>query len=275
MQALPLTSAAPAHAVPAVAGTAPALRLPAGWSLSVHDAIDSTNAEARRRAESGAPHGTVVQALAQSSGRGRYRRPWVSEVGNLYCSVVLRPGCPPAQAAQLSFVVALAAATAVGALAPACAVRMKWPNDLLVERRKFAGILLESSLDHAGLTAWVVAGIGVNLVSHPAETVSPAIDLAAAGAGTIEPFDLLERFLDELARLEADWRANGFEPLRQAWLDRAVGLGEIVTVRGARETLAGRFEGLDRDGGLILRRDDDTVETIAAGDVFFGESSCS
>jgi BirA family biotin operon repressor/biotin-[acetyl-CoA-carboxylase] ligase len=249
--------------------------LPAGWSLSVYEIVDSTNAEARRRAEAGATHGAVIQAITQSAGRGRYRRPWVSEAGNLYCSVILRPDCPVAQAGQLSFVVALAGAAAIEDLSPGCSVRVKWPNDLLLGRSKIAGILLESSLDAAGRAAWVVAGIGVNLVSHPAGTVSPATDLAAAGAGEIGSLALLERYLERLAGLEAEWRATGFAALRLAWLDRAVGLGEVVTIRGAKDTRTGRFEDLDKEGGLVLRREDGATETVTAGDVFFGDSPCS
>lgn len=266
---------APAPSAPPLGPDRPGLSLPAGWTLAAYDSIDSTNAEARRRAEAGAPHGTVVQARVQSAGRGRYRRPWVSEAGNLYCSVVLRPDCTAALAGQLSFIVALAAAAAVEELAPACRVQLKWPNDLLLHRRKFAGILLESSLDGDGRASWVVAGLGVNLVSHPSEALVAATDLAAAGGGDLAADALAERFLDKLNRLEGEWRRSGFSGMHKAWLARAVGIGEAVTVRSARRQFSGRFEGLDADGSLILRRDEGAVEIVTAGDVFFGDPPCS
>lgn len=250
-----------------------ALKLPAGWSLSTYPIVDSTNAEARRQAEAGATHGSVVWAETQSAGRGRYHRAWTSSPGNLLCSVILRPDCPAARAGQLSFVVAVAAAEAIESVGRGLAVQVKWPNDILIRRRKCVGILLETDLLPDGRVAWVVAGIGVNLTSHPDDNpLVSATNLTVEGVPAINAAGFLELFLDRLAGLEAVWRASGFALVRSAWLKRAVGIGEAVTVNlGGDRILTGRFETLDSAGNLVLRRADGAIETVSAGDVFFGE----
>ena len=120
--------------------------LPPGFRLAALETVDSTNAEALRRAEAGAPDGTFVWARRQEAGRGRQAKPWSSPAGNLYTSLLLRPACAPARAAELSFVAAVAVAdTVADLLGPAGpAVSCKWPNDVLVDGAKISGILLES-----------------------------------------------------------------------------------------------------------------------------------
>lgn len=249
--------------------------LPSGWTLWTYRRLDSTNAEARRRAEQGATNGTVIWAETQSAGRGRNSRSWVSDRGNLFCSVILRPGCSAQTAGQLSFLTALAAAAAIEEVAPSCRVQVKWPNDLLIERRKCAGILLESSLTATGNVSWVVSGLGINLTSHPQESRTPATDLATEGAPGVEAGPLLGLYLEQLAGLTRRWGSSGFGDIREAWLARAVGLGETVTVARGLELLAGRFETLDGQGNLILQCEDGRREVVSAGDVFFEEESCS
>ena len=138
--------------------------LPDGWTLVALESVGSTNDEGIRLADAGAPEGTVVWAREQSGGRGRRGRNWASSVGNLYSSTVLRPACAAQRAAELGFVAALA----VGDLVPADrTVRLKWPNDVLVDGGKVAGILLESAIGQGGLVDHVVAGIGVNVTFAP------------------------------------------------------------------------------------------------------------
>jgi BirA family biotin operon repressor/biotin-[acetyl-CoA-carboxylase] ligase len=219
--------------------------LPDGWRLVALQSVGSTNDEAGRLADGGAPEGTVVWAREQQGGRGRRGRAWASPPGNLYSSTVLRPDCPAARAAELGFVAALA----VGDLVPSGrAVRLKWPNDVLVDGGKIAGILLESAVSQSGQVQHVIAGIGIN-VSFAPQLPDMRYPGAALG-GTVET--ALEALTASLAARLAQWRGDGFESIRSAWLAQAGPLGATVDVRLGDGLASGRFAGLDRDGALLL-----------------------
>ena len=248
--------------------TAAALSLPGSYRLHFYQTIGSTNDEAKRLAHLGAPEGTLVWAGEQTAGRGRRGRSWASPPGNLYLSLVMRPGGAPGRAAQLGFVAALGLGEAIERLAgPALYLRYKWPNDLLANGRKLAGILLESETTADGAVDFVVIGTGVNLLSRPDSTEYPATSLAEEGIATVMPALLLEAFVRRFDRWASRWREAGFAPVREAWLGRASGLGEVIRVRLERATLTGRFLDLDENGALLL----DSAEgrrRVAAGDVF-------
>jgi len=241
--------------------------LPAGFALVALADIDSTNEEAKRRAEQGAPGGTVVWARQQSSGKGRRGRSFVSPPGNCYSSLILRPRLAPAVAAEASFVTAVAVAEAVAALLPAGPrVTCKWPNDVLVDGRKCSGILLESRLGGTAVD-WIVIGVGINVQSHPEGLEFPATSLSAAG-GAAGVESVLEKYLERLAFWLDRWQAEGFQPVRAAWLLSADGLGRPVRVRLADATLDGVFESLDEQGALVLLGADGSRRRITAGEVF-------
>ena len=248
-------------------------RLPDFFRLVALDSIDSTNDEARRRIAAtpgDALEGMLVWAAEQTAGRGRRGRSWSSPRGNLYMSLVLRPGCRPAVAAQLGFVAAVALAETLAGLLPGEGrVRLKWPNDVLVDGAKVSGILLEAVTHQTGLAGTLILGIGVNLQSRPETGLYPTISLAEAGADVREPAELLERLAGHLLAWYETWRREGFAPLRAAWLARAVGIGQAVEVRLDRETLTGRFESLDESGALALALPEGGRRLVAAGDVFF------
>ena len=247
------------------------LRLPPGFRVMVFDSVGSTNDEAKAFARSGAAEGTVVWAKRQESGRGRRGRVWTSPEGNLYSSTILRPSRPPGEAAQISFVAALAIAdTAASVLPDPEGVRCKWPNDVLVHGRKLSGILLESEASAGGGISWLVLGVGINLRHFPEGTEFAATSLVAEGAPALQPAALLEIYAEHLARWYAVWTEHGFGPVRDAWLKRARGLGAPIVVRLPDRTLTGTFADLDSDGVLLLDRDDGAGrQRIAAGDVFF------
>jgi len=253
-----------------MSGGPAAIDLPPAYRLVRLGRVGSTNDEAKRLARDGAEDGTLVWALEQTAGRGRRGRAWSSPPGNLYCSLVLRPEVPPAEAAQLGFVAAVGLGEAIGALVPPLVpLHYKWPNDLLLNGRKLAGMLLESEGTHDGALDWLVLGIGANVASYPEETERPATSLHAAGAADATAERLLEGFARcFLARVDR-WLEDGFEPIRAAWLARAAGIGETIRVRLEREELTGRFASLDADGALLL----DTGagrRRVTAGDVFLG-----
>jgi BirA family transcriptional regulator, biotin operon repressor / biotin---[acetyl-CoA-carboxylase] ligase len=242
--------------------------LPDGFRLLHFPTIGSTNDEAKALARAGAPEGTLVWADAQTAGRGRRGRLWLSPPGNLYLSLVQRPGAAPARAAQLGFVAALGLGEALLALTgPALLLSYKWPNDLLADGKKLAGILLESETGAAERVDFVVIGAGTNLAAKPESVEFPATSLAEQGFAAITPALLLEGFVRHFADWAQRWRNEGFAPVREAWLARASGVGEDIRVRLERSTLTGRFHDLDHDGALLL----DAAEgrrRIAAGEVF-------
>lgn len=223
----------------------PAPVLPDGWTLVALPSVGSTNDEAARLADDGAPEGTVVWAREQTGGRGRRGRRWASPVGNLYSSTIVRPACGAQRAAELGFVAALAVADIVPAGRD---VRVKWPNDVLVDGGKVAGILLESAVGQGGQVDHVVMGIGINVGFAPQlpEMRYPG----AALGGTVET--ALERLTHAIAARLAEWRREGFETVRAAWLAKAGPLGLEVDVKLGEELVHGRFAGLDREGALLL-----------------------
>lgn len=248
--------------------TTESVSLPSPFRLIVLDRVDSTNEEAKRLAAGGAEDGTVVWAKQQTAGKGRRGRDWVSPPGNLYCSLLLRPRYPPAVAMQLGFVAANGLAEAVAAaLPPGTFVTCKWPNDVLVEGRKVAGILLESAVSGGNLLDWLVVGFGLNIAHHPSDARFPATSLRTEGAEDVTVSRMLEtvclRFLAGLVT----WRSLGFATVRKAWLQRAHGLGEPVTVRLEGETLDGVFLTLDEDGAMVVSIDGEQ-RRITAADVF-------
>ncbi|SMH52208.1 biotin--[acetyl-CoA-carboxylase] ligase [Azospirillum agricola] len=253
------------------------LRLPPGFQVKAFASVGSTNDEAKALARAGAGEGTIVWARRQESGRGRRGRAWTSPEGNLYSSTILRPGGSPAEAAQISFVAALAIAeTAESVLPDPSGVRCKWPNDVLVRDRKLSGILLESEPGADGAVGWLVLGVGINLRHFPDDAGYAATSLTAEGAPVMAPSALLEIYAGHLAAWYGRWRAFGFGPVRDAWLARARGLGGPILVRLADRTIPGTFADLDSDGVLLLDpADGGPRQRIAAGDVFFAPPPAS
>ncbi len=224
------------------------------------DAVDSTNTEARRRAGPAGAGRLVVWARRQEQGRGRHGRNWVSPPGNLYASVVL-PVADGRRPALEVFRVGVCLAEAVREVAGGrVPVHLKWPNDLLVEGAKLAGILADTAPERAA----AVVGTGVNLVSHPAAASQPATDLAAAGAPGVSPARLLAAYLGRLAaRAEED-------PGRvlERWRELALAAGTALRVRVGPAEVSGRYADIDDDGALLLDLADGRRRRIVAGDVF-------
>jgi BirA family transcriptional regulator, biotin operon repressor / biotin---[acetyl-CoA-carboxylase] ligase len=236
----------------------------AGVRLVAHELLTSTNAEALSLAHAGERGPLWVVADRQSAGRGRRGRTRVSPKDNLHASLLLTEPAPPEHWPELSFVAALAVHDAVNELAerPKPHFTIKWPNDLLLGGKKFAGILVEG--DGSGAVA---IGVGVNCASHPAETDFPATSLAAGGADI--PADRLfgELSAKMLGRL-AQWnRGEHFSTIRTDWLSRAAGIGDVVRVRLPENEVVGQFETLDELGRLVLRLPDGSSVVVAAGDV--------
>lgn len=229
--------------------------------------IDSTNEALKLRAIAGAEEGLVLRADVQTAGKGRRGRSWESGAGNLYMSILLRPGKSPAEAATLGFVAAIALGRLLRAVLTV-PVLHKWPNDVLVDGSKISGILLESGGVTGGKVDWLVLGLGLNLRHHPSEGIYPTTDLMAAGGPSLTPDQAMDLLLSELHPLYEVWLNRGFAALRQDWLAHCTGLGEMVLARLEREEIRGRFEDIDPDGTLVMALADGSRRRIAAGDIF-------
>ncbi len=240
--------------------------LPPSFSLVAFESIDSTNEEGRRRAASGqARPDEVLWARTQTQGRGRRGRAWISPEGNLHCSILVRPDRPLADAAQLSFVAGLSVSEALAGLAPGADIRCKWPNDVLAGGCKISGMLLEA------VPPFVIVGIGVDVVHAPDPALYPTTSLRALGC-LAEPAEVLAALVARFGHWRDVWLAQGFAPVRTAWLQRAYGLGGPVTVRLDTETAQGVFSGLDETGALLLDTGHGAPRRVLAGDVFFAGS---
>lgn len=231
--------------------------------------VDSTNAEARRRAAAGETGPLWITAQRQSAGRGRRGRSWETGAGNLAATYLFATDRPAIEAAQVSFVAALAVADLAAVYVTGAAISLKWPNDLMLAGVKAAGILVESGAraDH-GL--WVAVGIGVNLASAPQVSERAATTFAAhMRAPPPAVMEALSTLSEALERWRGVWERSGFPLIAEAWTARAHGIGERCVARLPHETLEGLAEGLDGDGALKLRLADGQVRRITAGDVFF------
>ena len=241
--------------------------LEAAYRTVFFESLGSTNDESMSRLRTGDAGGVFIVAGSQTGGRGRHGRRWTSPPGNLYASLGLLDPAPLALAPQLGFVAGVALISALRALlGDGPRLALKWPNDVLLDGAKLAGILLESAILPSGGLA-CVAGFGVNCASHPDGLPYPATDLTMAGA-----FRTPEVVLAALSKAFAasftrwDHGAN-FAAIRSDWLGFAGGLGDTINVASPSGTVSGHFGGLGPGGHLLV----DTVHgrvTIDAGDVF-------
>jgi BirA family biotin operon repressor/biotin-[acetyl-CoA-carboxylase] ligase len=243
-------------------------KFPPRYRLISFDSIGSTNEEAMRLARNGAAAGTLLWALEQTAGRGRRGRTWVSPRGNLYASLILRPDCSASRASQLGFVVALAIGGAIETVCPGLDVSYKWPNDVLINGRKIAGILAESEMNLHGKLSFVVIGVGVNLTVAPQDTEFLATSIKDEGWGEVEPGAMLAEFARHFNRWENSWQTEGFAPVRAAWLAQAaISSGRPIRVRLGTSWLDGRFIDLNEEGALLLDTPGERRQ-ISAGEVF-------
>ncbi len=242
-----------------------------GTNLHYFAEIDSTNAYARRLAEQGAGEGAVIIAEAQTRGRGRLGRSWVSPpFVNLYFSVILRPRLPPVHAPQLTLMAAVALADTIASFIgtpPA----IKWPNDILVGGKKLAGVLTESSCDSERIE-FVILGIGVNLnypvASMPEVIRERATSIVSLTQKNVSREAFVRRLIQDLDRCYGELEEVGFDSLALRW-EAFFGLrGKGVRVEMTDHIMIGTAKGIDRDGALIVEDDRGERQRIVAGDVF-------
>jgi BirA family biotin operon repressor/biotin-[acetyl-CoA-carboxylase] ligase len=243
----------------------------AGWRVARYARLGSTSDEARRRALLGDPGLLWIVADEQTLGRGRHGRSWRSPRGNLYASALLVDPCEAPIAPQIGFVAGVALVEAVEDLGAAGAA-LKWPNDLLWNGAKFAGLLVEGVATPGGGLACVV-GAGVNCSNSPQGLAYAATDLSAVLQRAVSPEALFRRLAARLHEAIGLWsRGAGFSAIRARWLKSAAGLGRPIRVEDSRGSREGIFEGVDADGRLLMRAAG-VLERIEAADLFLAPAS--
>ena len=243
-----------------------------GRAVRYFESVDSTNRQADRWAEAGAPEGALVLADRQLRGRGRRNRSWYAHPrGSLLLSLVLRPQVAAAQAPLLTYAAAAALAEALARWVEESAVAIKWPNDVLLGGRKAAGILLEMRTEGA-LPAHVVVGVGVNVQVPPEAFPAELADTATSVSEWCAPpgpdrLDVLCAFLERFEALYEAFRREGFAPVRAAWNRWFRHRGQPVRVHAPSGLLEGRALGLDADGAFLVERPGGATARVVAGDL--------
>jgi BirA family biotin operon repressor/biotin-[acetyl-CoA-carboxylase] ligase len=252
--------------------SSPSPKLPSGYRLLRLETVDSTNAEARRRALAGEPGPLWIWSARQSQGRGRGGREWVSQYGNLFASLLIGVNCPLRVAGQLALLAGIITFDTIAKLIAyegRSEILLKWPNDILLAGEKVAGMLLENVGGANDSRSVVVIGTGINLASHPANLPQAAVSLATYGM-TVTPAVALETLAATTHEWLSRWgEGSCFPTIRRAWLDRAGPVGRPLTVRVGSQEVEGAYGGLDSEGALRLFMPDGGEYRVTAGDVFF------
>ncbi len=243
---------------------------PTGYGKQIEQSVDSTLDEARRRlSEIAHPH--WILAHEQTRARGRRGRAWSMPQGNFAATLILPLDEPAAQFAQRSFIAALAVYGALAHFVPDAELSLKWPNDVLFNGGKIAGILLESAVSPQG-SARLLIGIGVNLAAapdlHGEKTDFPPVSLKQQAQIEVPPEAFLTILAAQFARYEDQLRSYGFAPIRQLWLRNVARLGEPIHARLTSHVETGIFRDIDSDGQLILETANGML-AIPAADVYF------
>lgn len=244
------------------------------YHLLTYEEVDSTNEEAKRLALGGGAHGAFLWSLRQTNGKGRKGREWISHDGNLFVSVLLQPGCNFDRMPQLSYVAAMAAHQTIHPLLSEedqPKLRFKWPNDLLFDEQKLAGILLESiettdELD-GSRQRWAIVGLGMNIESCPDQLEYPATYLKELGLELVSAKIILSRFIHHFIHCYSQWQKEGFRPVREAWMQHCLHHDQFMSVKVGDQQIHGQFDRLDSRGNLVLKDKNGEEQAIAAGEV--------
>jgi BirA family biotin operon repressor/biotin-[acetyl-CoA-carboxylase] ligase len=252
------------------------------FKLVVFDEIDSTSSEAMRIAKNGKVESNyVVLAKSQTNGRGRSGKNWRSNSGNLHTSLLIKPDKEIELLPQLSFVVALAVydttssrglTTGSKKIDPVTRprddnVKLKWPNDVLINGQKIAGILLESVKVENNY--YIIIGIGINIIYHPDNIDQPTTSLISEKLPPIEPQALLEKLIENFEKYYQIWDNNGFSFIREKWLEHAYKLHENITVKHQNDIVTGLFKDIDNTGRIILQLPSKKIISFSTAELSF------
>ena len=240
-----------------------------GHQLHYYEEIGSTNDEAFRLGLAGAPEGTVLIAESQNAGKGRILRVWHSPSGcNIYTSIILRPQITPASTPQISILAGVSVAEVLESYCPD-RIKLKWPNDVLIDGKKVCGILSQIKTV-ASAVDFIVLGIGINVnISYnqfPKEIRNLATSLVMETGREISRQELIIRLYENLAKWYKQLLKNGFDRIKEKWLSLTPMIGQTVQVMFREEAVSGKAIGLDEDGSLILLATGNKEIKVLAGD---------
>lgn len=244
------------------------------WHIEVHERAISTQNLLKERAIAAQPEGTVVQALIQSNGYGRAARQWVSPPGNLYLSILLKPSCHVQHVGQLSLMAGVAVGRTVERYISGGAgntLRLKWPNDVLIDGDKCAGLILETSIASSGALEWVALGIGINVEKTPALSGlnTSGTSIAEHSKATPSLDKIRDVLLRELSGLYQPWQQEqNFAAIKAAWLEMAHKKGDMLSVKMAKGLQQGTFYDVDEFGSLLFHDEVGALQKINSGDIY-------
>ncbi len=241
-----------------------------GRSLKLYDEVDSTQIIAQRLAEEGAGEGTLVIAEQQNAGRGRMGKPWHSPKGKgIWMSLVLRPTIPIHFTPQLTLLTAVAVCRAIRKVT-ALPVAIKWPNDLLIEKRKICGILLESTAEDERLR-YVIAGIGISVNleedDYPEHLKTIATSLRLASGHKVDRIQIIKHVWEEFEALYDLYQEKGFEPIRTAWEALTMSLGSTVRANSPKGLIEGTALSIDEMGALVVKLADGEMVKLYSAEI--------
>lgn len=254
------------------------------FKLIVFDEIDSTNSEAIRIAKSNKVDSNyALLAKSQTKGRGRSSKNWQSRSGNLHVSLLIKPDKELELLSQLSFVTALAVYDSMSSSRDRVAgssnymdilvkpwydsLKLKWPNDVLVNGRKIAGILLESV--KVGDNYYIIIGIGINITYHPIDIDQPTTSLISENLPLIEPQALLKILIENFEKYYQIWDNNSFSFIREKWLEHAYKLHENISIKQKNDIVTGLFKDIDNTGRIILQLPSKKIMSFSTAELSF------
>lgn len=247
----------------------------ANYNLLIFDSIDSTNQEARRLIKSGVDSNFVIWAKSQEQGRGRLNKKWSSDEGGLYMSILYKAFFDIENATQIPFIIGLAVYDSLKAIfrynKMSPDIRLKWPNDVIIDDAKIAGILIETEISNTyQLPYFIILGIGVNISNDPDISEQITTSLKKLGID-IEPDILLDRILNSFTRYLRIWQEEGFLKIRDLWLKRAYKINHVVTIKSGQTRISGIFKDIDFTGAIRLMLAGGQISSLPMGEIIFDE----
>ena len=246
------------------------LQVPSLYDVVTLDTVDTVLDEAIRRAKSGADEGTLIWARNQTGTRWRGDSSWLPGSGNLHCAIILRPDFATAITPELNFVAVVSLGSAIAArLSPGVSLRYRWPNDIILNADKVAGVMLAMSSQHDAHYEWVVLAAHVNIANYPQDRDINAVSIIdAEGLTDIDPPDLLEDYAKHFLASINKWAETGLTSILKSWRQRVDGIGERISINLNEGRIEGILEALGADGSANIVTDDGSSRRVPVGEYY-------
>ena len=246
------------------------LQIPSVFDIVALDAVDTVLDEAIRRAESGADEGTLIWAQDQTGTRWRGSSGWLPGSGNLHCAIILRPDFSTAITPELNFVAAVSLGSAIASrLSPGVSLRYRWPNDIILNADKVAGVMLATSSQRNSHYEWAVLAAHVNIATYPQDQDIDAVSIIdAEGSTDIDPPSLLEDYAKHFLASINRWAETGLASILKSWQQRVDGVGERISIELNGDRVTGILESLGADGSAKIVADSGSSRQIRVGEYY-------